>query len=106
MIFVCQKSAFMCNHCLSPLESRLFDSHPWKDVLDTMLCDKVCQSAGRWFSSATLVEHQYIAEKLLKISVNLHIWSRICEELWDWHIIHCNLWDDQHFVWKFWTLGR
>jgi hypothetical protein len=33
-----------------------------------MLCDQVYQSAGTWFSSAPLVEHQYIAEQLLKLN--------------------------------------
>ena len=32
-----------------------FESHSWRGVLDTTLCDKVCQwlATGRWFSTGT-----------------------------------------------------
>ena len=47
-------------------------------VLDTTLCDKVCQrlATGRWFSPGTLVSstnkthHHDIAEKMLKVALN------------------------------------
>ena len=34
-----------------------FESHSWRGVLDTTLCDKVCQwlATGRWFSLGTPV---------------------------------------------------
>ena len=55
-----------------------FESCSWWGVLDTTLCDKVCQSivADRWFSPGTPVsstnktDHHYIAEMLLKVALN------------------------------------
>jgi hypothetical protein len=47
---------FICNQCLSPLT--LWVRIPLRrGVLDTTLCDKVCQShvAGQWFSQGTPV---------------------------------------------------
>ena len=49
----------------------------WRGVLDTRLCDKVCQglSTGQWFSTGTLVsstnkaDHNNIIE-ILKVSLN------------------------------------
>jgi hypothetical protein len=49
-----------------------------RDVLDTILCDKVCQwlEAGRWFSPGTPVsstnktDHHDIVETLLKVPLN------------------------------------
>ena len=34
-----------------------FKSHSWRGILDTTLCDKVCQllATGRWFSPGTPV---------------------------------------------------
>ena len=49
-------SNYLCNQCLSPL--KLWVQIPlMAGVLDTTLCDKVCQrvAAGRWFSPCTLV---------------------------------------------------
>ena len=45
----------LCNLCISPL--KLFGPRSWRDVLDTTLCDKVCQwlATGRWFSPGTAV---------------------------------------------------
>ena len=42
---------YLCNHCLSPLSCE-FESHSAWGVLDTTLCDKVCQwlAADLWFS--------------------------------------------------------
>ena len=67
---------YLCNHCLSPqtLEVRISIR---RDVLDTTLCDEVCQwlAAGRWFSLSTPVsstnktDHHDITEILLKIGV-------------------------------------
>jgi len=55
-----------------------FESHSWRGVLDTTLCDQVCQwlAAGQWFSSGTLVsstnktDHHDITEILLKVALN------------------------------------
>jgi len=53
-------------------------SRSWRGVLDTTLCDKVCQwhATGRWFSPGTPVsstsktDHHDIAELLLKVALN------------------------------------
>ena len=55
-----------------------FDPRSWRCVLDTTLCDKVCQwlATGRWFSLGTLVsstnktDHHDITEILLKLALN------------------------------------
>ena len=52
----------------------------WRGILDTTLCDKVCQwlAAGRWFSPCTMVssinktDPHDIAEILLKVALNTH----------------------------------
>ena len=44
--------SYMCNQCLSPLNvDGGFEHRSWRGVLDTPLCDKVCQwlAAGRGF---------------------------------------------------------
>jgi hypothetical protein len=42
---------YLCNQCLSP------QIRSWQGVLDTTLCDKVCQwlAAGQWISPGTPV---------------------------------------------------
>ena len=58
----------------------MFEPRLWRGVLDTSLCDKVCQwlATGRWFSPGTPVsstnktDHRYIAELLLKV-----VWNTI-----------------------------
>jgi len=55
-----------------------FDSRSWRGVLDTTLCDKVCQwlAAGRWFSpgspvsSSNKTDRHEITEILLKVALN------------------------------------
>ena len=55
-----------------------FDPRSWRGVLDTTLCDKVCQwlAIGPWFSpgtpvSSTNITDRYdIAEILLKVALN------------------------------------
>ena len=50
----------------------------WQGVLDTTLCDKICQclATGRWFSLCTPVSstnktnHHDITEILLKVALN------------------------------------
>jgi len=63
-----------------------FESRSWRSVLETTLCNKVCQwlVTGRWFSPDTLVsstnktDHLDITEILLKVAlsiINLKIMS-------------------------------
>ena len=55
-----------------------FESRSWRGVLDTTLCDKVCQwlATGWWFSPGTPVsstnktDHFAIAEILLKVALS------------------------------------
>ena len=52
-----------------------FETRSWGNVLDTTLCDKVCQclAVGRWFSpvsSTNKTDHHDIAEILLKVVLN------------------------------------
>ena len=62
-------------HCLLKL---CHESHSWRGVLDTTLCDKVCQwlAAGHWFSERILVfstnktDWHDITEKLLNVVLN------------------------------------
>ena len=50
----------------------------WQGVVDTLLCDRVCQwfAAGRWFSPATHVsstnkaDHHVITDIVLKVAFN------------------------------------
>ena len=68
---------YPCNQCLSQLT--LWDRTPLRQgVLDTTLCDKVCQwlATNRWFSSGNPVSStnktncQDITEILLKVALN------------------------------------
>jgi len=57
-----------------------FESSSWWDVLDTILCDNVCQwiAAGQWFSlgtpasSTNKTEPHDISEILLKVAFLKH----------------------------------
>ena len=68
---------YLCNQCLSSLKLWVRTPLRW-NVLDTTLCDKVCQFlvAGRWFSTGTPVsstsktDHHDITEILLKVVLN------------------------------------
>ena len=68
---------YLCYQCLSPLKLWV-RIPPRRGVLDTSLCDKVCQwfAAGRWFSPGTLVsptnktDCHDITEILLKVAQN------------------------------------
>jgi hypothetical protein len=68
---------YLCNQCLSPLKLWVQVSLR-RGVLDTTLCDKVCQwlVAGRWFSTGTQVsstnktDRHDITEILLKVALN------------------------------------
>ena len=69
---------YLCNQCLSPLTWVRIPLR-W-GVLDTTLCDKVCQwlVAVWWFSTDTLVsstnetDHHDMTEILLKVALNNH----------------------------------
>ena len=62
------------NQCLSPL--KLWVRTPsWRGVLDTTLCDKVCQwlAAGRWFSSGTPISSTNKTDRHLKAEILLKV---------------------------------
>ena len=72
---------YLWNQCLSPLTLWIRIPLRWgvkKNVLDTTLCDKVCQwlAAGRWFSLCTPVSstnktnRHGMTEILLKVASN------------------------------------
>ena len=68
---------YLCNHHLSPL--KLWDQIPLRQtVLDTTLCDKVCQwlATGQWFSSGLVsfnnkTDRHKIAKILLKVALSI-----------------------------------
>ena len=68
---------YLCNQCPSPVTFRVIIPLR-RGVLDTTLCDKVCQSlaTGRSFSPGTLVfptnrtDRHDTAEILLKVALN------------------------------------
>jgi hypothetical protein len=68
---------YLCNQCISPL--KMWVKIPLrKSVLDTTLCDKICQwfATGRWFSpgppvsSTNKTDRHDITEMLLKVELN------------------------------------
>jgi hypothetical protein len=69
---------YLCNQCLSPPLTLWVRTPPRWGVLDTTLCDQVCQwfAARRWFSPSTHVsstnktDHYDITEILLKVALN------------------------------------
>ena len=75
----------LCNQCRSPLKLWV-QTRSWRCVLDTILCDKVCQwlATDRWFSPGTLVSptnktavHD-IAEIMLKVALNTMTLTLFC----------------------------
>ena len=60
IVIVCRYGSwiynYLCNQCLSPLSCE-FKPCSWRNVLDTTLCDKICQwhATGPWFFLGTLV---------------------------------------------------
>ena len=73
----CMIYKYLCNQCQSPL--MLWVWIPYRQgVLDTTLCDKVCQwlATGLWFSAGTPVSStnktdcHNITEILLKVALN------------------------------------
>jgi hypothetical protein len=87
---------YICNQCLSPLMLWVL-TPPRRGVLDTTLCDKVCQwlAEGRWLSLDTPVSstnktaRRDITEILLKVALNNIIWTldltvEIEGNIWSW----------------------
>ena len=72
-IIVHNQLVFSC--LIIHLPSCEFEPHSWRGVLDTTLCDSVCQwlATGQWFSPGTPVsstnktDHHNITEILLKV---------------------------------------
>jgi hypothetical protein len=68
---------YLCNQCLSPIKLWVW-TRSWRGVLDTTLCDEVCQwlATGWWFSLGTSVsstdktDRHDITEILLKVALN------------------------------------
>ena len=63
-------SVYHCNSCE-------FDNRSWRGILDTTLCDKVCQwlAAGRWFSPGIPVSFTHKTDSqeteiLLKVALS------------------------------------
>jgi hypothetical protein len=77
---------YLCTQYLSPLTLWVRTPLRW-GVLDTTLCDKVCQllAGGRWFSLCTPVsstnktDHHDLTEILLKVALNNITLTRIHE---------------------------
>ena len=79
---ISQLSTFVVLTLIFILHYRIVSCHtllrPWRGVLDTPLCDQVCQrlAAGWWFSPGTLVsstnktDRHDITEILLKVAIN------------------------------------
>jgi hypothetical protein len=80
---------YLCNQCLSPLTLLVLNLLRW-GVLDTVLCDKVCQwlATGRWFSPGTpdsSTNKTYlhdITELLLKVALNTITLTHKKIEIW------------------------
>ena len=100
---------YLCKECLSPQSS-------WRGVIDTTLCDKVCQwlATDQWFlsgipvSSINKTDRHDITEILLKVALNTmnliqnghhyHHHSLIMNRklFWVYHI--CDMWYDQGLI--------
>jgi len=66
-IIVHNQLVFSC--LIIHLPSCEFEPHSWRGVLDTTLCDSVCQrlATGQWFSPDTPVSSTNKTEILLKV---------------------------------------
>ena len=71
--------------------SCVFEPHSWQHVLQTTICDKVCQrlATGLWFSPGTLVstinktDHHDITEILLKMVLNtINLNQNLNHKIW------------------------
>jgi hypothetical protein len=69
-----------------PFTTKVVNSNPAHGVLNTTLCDKICQwlAASRWFSPGTLVsstnktDHHNITEILFKVAWNTITLNPFC----------------------------
>jgi hypothetical protein len=95
---------YLCNQCLSPL--RVWVWTPLRrGVLDTTLCDKVCQwlAADLWFSpvpSINKTDRHNITEILLKVALDtvLVLFNKI------WHVTTDVVWQNMSYnYWHFMT---
>jgi hypothetical protein len=85
---------YLCNQCLSPLQLWVWTCS-WWGVLNTTLCDKVCQwlVTGWWFSSGFPVsstnksDHHDITEIFLKVTLNTINLNHISDHTVTWHDI-------------------
>ena len=64
---------YLCNQCLSPLKLKVWIPLMW-GVLDTTLCDKVCQwlAVGQWFSPVSSInktDRHDMTEILLNVAL-------------------------------------
>jgi hypothetical protein len=80
---------FQLHHWCSEFEPR-----SWRGVLDTTLCDNVCQrlAAGRWFSPVSFTnktDRHDIAKILLKVHVALNTITLTFQQPWV-YIFVCN----------------
>ena len=74
----CAISTYCHSHCEFERVHGEVYSCSWRGVLDTTLCDKVCQwlATGQWFSlgipvsSTNKTDHHDITEILLKVALN------------------------------------
>jgi len=74
----------------------VFEPRSWRAVLDTTVCDNVCQwlATGLWFSPGTSVSSinktdcHNITEILLKVALNTIKQTKIIKSLFSW-----NIWD-------------
>ena len=73
-----------------------FEPRSWRGVLDTTLCDKVCQwlAAGWWFSPGTPVsstnkiDRHDITEILLKVALDTIKPSFVMVDIWIWKTVY------------------
>ena len=76
-----------------------FEPRSWRGVLDTTLCDKVCQwlAAGLWFSPGTPVsstnktDHHDIAEILVKVALKIIRKPSLSKSLTLWPCVKINV---------------
>jgi hypothetical protein len=106
---------YLCNQCLSPL-SYEFEPRSWGGVLDTTLCDKVCQwlAIGGEISPATPVsstnktDRHDIAEILLKVALKHHKPTKLSQHYnawWQWAALEVMHGRPVPRIWKTLYLG-
>jgi hypothetical protein len=85
---------------------RKLEYHPWRSVLDTTFCDKVCQwlTTCRWYSSFLHQKNWPPRYKwnITESDVKHHAHTGLAQR-WRHHLnkrVHCSL----HMIWFFWCL--